>query len=114
MQSRARDLNLSKEFLSMAAFTPCVSVFNISHVRKHPVIQYKSKRWPETVLEFCFKEKSPRNQNIILLSCLKLSREARVGGVKLQVTHNLQEGEANGKGGGVIPQWNFPHSIKSN
>uniref|UniRef100_A0A914W3M3 Uncharacterized protein n=1 Tax=Plectus sambesii TaxID=2011161 RepID=A0A914W3M3_9BILA len=72
-------------------FIPCAPMFAVLSRRQKPVIQYKTKRWNGTVLEFSYKSASPKDSNMVYYQCIackKLSNLGRVGGEKSGVAHN--------------------------
>uniref|UniRef100_A0A914WGR5 MULE transposase domain-containing protein n=1 Tax=Plectus sambesii TaxID=2011161 RepID=A0A914WGR5_9BILA len=71
-------------------FVPCAPVYVVSNHRQHPVIQYKSKRWDDTVLEFRYKSAGPKNSNILFYQCIackNVANQSRLGGEKSGVAH---------------------------
>uniref|UniRef100_A0A914UQ12 MULE transposase domain-containing protein n=1 Tax=Plectus sambesii TaxID=2011161 RepID=A0A914UQ12_9BILA len=71
-------------------FVPCAPIYVVSIHRQHPVIQYKSKRWDDTVLEFRYKSAGPKNSNILFYQCIackNVANQSRLGGEKSGVAH---------------------------
>uniref|UniRef100_A0A914XNV4 Uncharacterized protein n=1 Tax=Plectus sambesii TaxID=2011161 RepID=A0A914XNV4_9BILA len=69
---------------------PCASVFAVSSHYQWPVIQYKSKHWDSTVLEFSYKSAGPKDSNMVYYQCIackNLSNLGCVGGEKSGVAH---------------------------
>uniref|UniRef100_A0A914UZN3 MULE transposase domain-containing protein n=1 Tax=Plectus sambesii TaxID=2011161 RepID=A0A914UZN3_9BILA len=71
-------------------FVPCAPIYVVSNHRQHPVIQYKSKRWDDTVLEFRYKSAGPKNSTILhyqRIACKIVANLCRIGGEKSGVAH---------------------------
>uniref|UniRef100_A0A914WL60 MULE transposase domain-containing protein n=1 Tax=Plectus sambesii TaxID=2011161 RepID=A0A914WL60_9BILA len=71
-------------------FVPCAPVYVVSNHHQHPVIQCKSKRWDDTVLEFHYKSAGPKNLNILFYQCIackNVANQSRLGGEKSGVAH---------------------------
>uniref|UniRef100_A0A914VEW9 MULE transposase domain-containing protein n=1 Tax=Plectus sambesii TaxID=2011161 RepID=A0A914VEW9_9BILA len=71
-------------------FVPCAPVYAVSSHRQRPIIQYKSKRWDGTVLEFRYKSAGPKDSNILYYQCITckiLADMGRVAGEKSGVAH---------------------------
>uniref|UniRef100_A0A914VQ15 MULE transposase domain-containing protein n=1 Tax=Plectus sambesii TaxID=2011161 RepID=A0A914VQ15_9BILA len=71
-------------------FVPCAPVYAVSSRRQRPIVQYKSKRWDGTVLEFSYKSAGPKDSGVLYYQCVackKLSNLGRVAGEKSGVAH---------------------------